>query len=55
MDDQNRETLVRELFEKGLKYLEIQYVLKSDHNISLSLRHLKRIIRAMGLQRRVFF
>ena len=39
MDDQNGETLVRELFEKGLKYWQIQYALKSDHNISLSLRH----------------
>ena len=53
MDDKNRETLVRELFEKEFKYWGIQYVLKSDHNISLSLRYLKRIIRAMGLQRRV--
>lgn len=49
-DDRN--TLVKRYFDLGLQYKEILEFLDTLHGIKLSLRHLKRILQSMGLQRR---
>lgn len=48
------ESLLVDLFHKGLKYWQMQYILKNDFNFSISLRHLKRLLKDLGLQRRNF-
>lgn len=47
-----RSELLVHLYEHGLKYREIQYVLDEQCGISVSLRHLKRLLKTFGLQRR---
>ena len=42
-------------FELGLEYTEIRSALKMRHNITVSVRHLKRILAEMGLNRRKIY
>lgn len=51
---EQREILISELFATGLKYWEIQTILNREHGISMSIRHVKRLLRGMGLKRRHF-
>ena len=50
MDD-----LVIMYFHDGLSYRELVAVLHLKHNIYVSLRHLKRILKKLNLQRRTIF
>lgn len=50
--DLQRGELIEEYFRQGLSYLEIVMVLTRVHNMSLSLRQLKRILHNKGLTRR---
>ena len=54
VDDGNtpREVLIEEYFKAGLNYSEISAFLFLVHGVLLSVRQLKRILKAMGLQRR---
>lgn len=47
-----RQHLIRQYFDLGYTYKEIIMSLLCSHGIVLSLRHLKRLIRRMGLRRR---
>lgn len=49
-----RELLIGELFDRDLKYWEIRHILNNDYDIHISLRHLKRILSALGLKIRHF-
>ncbi|KAK3088506.1 hypothetical protein FSP39_019978 [Pinctada imbricata] len=53
MDD-IRDNLIEQYFGQGLKYAEIVHVLKHDHGMSLSLRHVKRILQKLHLERRKY-
>ena len=48
----DRDTIIEHYFKLGLQYTEILAFLNSLHGVQLSLRHLKRILRAKGLRRR---
>jgi len=48
----DRDTLVEKYFNLGLNYAEILAFLLTYHAIKLSLRQLKRILRAKNLRRR---
>ena len=48
---QTRETLLRKYFNLGFSYMEILLFLSKFHGIMLSLRQLKRLLRAMKLRR----
>lgn len=47
-----RNELIKIYFMEGLKYMEIVLFLFCHHNIKISVRHLKRILRSLNLQRR---
>ena len=47
-----RNELIKIYFMEGLKYMEIVLILFCHHNIKISVRHLKRILRSLTLQRR---
>ena len=49
---QTREILLRKYFNLGFSYMEILLFLSKFHGIMLSLRQLKRLLRAMRLRRR---
>ena len=49
---QTREILLRKYFNLGFSYMEILVFLSKFHRIMLSLRQLKRLLRAMRLCRR---
>ena len=44
--------LIRSYFYSGFTYAEIVLMLNTRHNIQLSVSHLKRILRRMGLKRK---
>lgn len=48
-----RNDLIRDYFRSGYTYSVIVKILWLVHGIRLSLRHLKRVVKALGLQRRV--
>ena len=48
----DRDTIIEHYFKLGLQYTEILAFLKSLYGIQLSLRQLKRILRAKSLRRR---
>jgi hypothetical protein len=48
----DRDVLIKQYFEMGLKYQDIQNMLEERHNICIGLRHLRRLMRAQGLARR---
>lgn len=48
----SREELIKHYFSSGYSYKEIITSLSSIHNIEISLRHLNRILRELGLFRR---
>ena len=50
--ERSREEYVQTYFNLGFPYEEILVFLSKFHGIVLSLRQLKRILKAMGLQRR---
>ena len=52
MDKENRDNLIRLYHNMGMSYKDIVSALCSEHGIFLSLRHLKRILKANGLFRR---
>ena len=47
---QTREILLRKYFNLGFSYMEILVFLSKFHGIMLSLRQLKRLLRAMRLR-----
>ena len=49
-----RNDLIRTFFNEGLRYSDILEVLRENHAISISLRHLNRILRGFGLNRRTY-
>ena len=49
----SREQLIQEYFFLGFSYIEILEFLLIYHNISISMRHLHRLLREMGLRRRL--
>ena len=49
----NREELIHVYFNRGLTYDEILNMLSTHHNITLSKRHLHRLLRDQGLSRRI--
>lgn len=51
----NRDRLVEMYFKCGLSHREIACVLATKHNMTLSLRHLKRILKKSHLYRRKHF
>lgn len=51
-DCTSREQLIERHFNEGYKHGEIIDILSSRHSISLSIRHLKRILQSAGLKRR---
>ena len=53
MNETDRHTLIRRYFSLGYTYKEILISLLCSHGIRLSLRHLKRQLRQMGLRRRL--
>ena len=50
----DRDQLIEMYFQQGLSHKEILVVLATKHNLTLSLRHLKRILQNMHLYRRKF-
>ena len=50
--EETREGLIRKYFNLGFPYHEILVFLSKFHGIMLSLRHLKRLLKTMGLRRR---
>lgn len=48
----DRDNIIRAYFEMGLEYNNILAVMAERHNIVVSLRHLKRILKGMNLSRR---
>lgn len=48
----SRDLLIRQYFTLGFSYSEVVAFLLVNHGISVSVRHLKRLLRAMGLQKR---
>ena len=52
VDYEDRGGLIRSYFYSGFTYAEIVLMLNTRHNIQLSVSHLKRILRRMGLKRR---
>jgi len=46
------EEIIEECFHLGVKYSCIVRILDERYNVSISVRHLKRILQRMGLQRR---
>ena len=52
LDTPNRDELVEKYFHLGLKAVEILGFLTNVHGFTLSLRQLKRILRARGCRRR---
>ena len=53
LNETDRQTLIRRYFCLGYTYKEILMSLLCSHGIRLSLRHLKRLLRQMGLKRRL--
>lgn len=51
-NDTDRDVLVSRYFEQGLTYAEIVVVLREEHGISISVRHLHRVLRSLMLRRR---
>lgn len=49
-----RNELIVQYFNEGLRYAEIVYLLSTRHGIELSLRHLHRILRSLSLSRRLY-
>jgi len=49
---QDRNTLIEEYFRQGFQYAEIAAFLGVIHGITISIRHLKRVIHQLGLRRR---
>lgn len=47
-----RDELIKLYFMEGLKYAEIVLFLFCNHNIKMTIRHLKRILRKLNLRRR---
>ncbi|KAJ8302659.1 hypothetical protein KUTeg_019055 [Tegillarca granosa] len=47
-----RDELIKLYFMEGLKYAEIVMFLFCNHNIKMTIRHLKRILRKLNLRRR---
>jgi len=52
MSDRNR--LIVQYFDSGLTYHDIAFTLTSVHQLSVSTRHIKRILRTLGLHRRQY-
>ena len=52
VENESRESLITTYFNLGLNYTEITAFLLLYHGIKISLRHLKRILRAKGLKRK---
>lgn len=50
--DNERDLLIFQYFREGLRYRYIVHVLSERHGISVSLRHLNRILRSLALSRR---
>ena len=50
--EETREGLIRKYFNLGFPYHEILVFLSKFHGIMLSLRHVKRLLKTMGLRRR---
>ena len=50
VDYEDRGGLIRSYFYSGFTYAEIVLMLNTRHNIQLSVSHLKRILRRMGLK-----
>lgn len=48
-----RNGLIRDYFRSGYTYSMMVKILWLVHGIRLSLRHLKRVVKALGMQRRV--
>ena len=48
----NREDLICGYFYSGFSYAEISLLLNKRHNIQISVSHLKRILKRLGLRRR---
>ena len=52
VDYEDRDGLIRSYFYSGFTYAEIVLMLNTRNNIQLSVSHLKRILRKMGLKRK---
>ena len=48
----NRDGVIQHYFKSGLSYNEIFSILSAHHNVSLSIRQLKRIFKKLDLSRR---
>ena len=53
-DARERLALIRSYFEQGFSYAEIVATMLIVHGVSISLRHLKRLLSLAGLRRRGF-
>ncbi|KAK3107378.1 hypothetical protein FSP39_013197 [Pinctada imbricata] len=51
-DKEDRDTLIQEYFNLGLKYKDISHLLLHENDIVLSVRQIKRILRNLRLSRR---
>ena len=52
-NETDRQVLIRRYFYLGYTHKEILISLLCSHGIKLSIRHLKRLLRQMGLRRRL--
>ena len=48
----NRNVLMYRYFNEGLSYADIVRIMSENHDISISFRHLNRLLRSLGLRRR---
>jgi hypothetical protein len=53
--NEERNDLIKLYFDLGIHYKHICSLLKNEHGIQLSYRHLKRVIKSLGLHRKNFF
>ena len=52
MDPEDRDEAIKLYFDMGMLYKDIVQILTLEHGIIVSLRHLKRILKELGLFRR---
>ena len=54
-DNENRDDMIRSDFYYGFTYAEIILMLSTRHNVRIGVSHLKRILRKMGLKKKLNF
>ena len=53
MDTEDRNEIIKVYFNMGMLYKDIVIILAVDHGVIITLRHLKRILKEVGLVRRI--